>query len=187
MHAFYSLSGDASRGCVAEMQDPEFLMTEIETTWTSAQRKASGAIFTMNLVPPDVSDDRCLYKNPMLGLNVGFAARFVYDNRRIERDGKLIQGKVLLGIVLVEDELRQRIEKAAGQRLSKNEIETSVRDCYELVIEFVRAIDERQYRLGIQPHIYELPRRRFTAFSSESVFAGVSPDTVEASGAVQVV
>ncbi len=142
-------------------------MTEmIETSWTSAKRTATGSEFSLNLVPLEFSSFECWYENPGFGLKVGFQARFIYDHRPVEKDGKIIQWPICLGIILIEGELRGLIEKALDGRASKDQIDDLVRDCYELIVVFIRAKDDRQRRFGVQPHIYQAAASRLTSFVS---------------------
>ena len=147
-------------------------MTEIEADSVSAKRKATGTAFSMNLVPPDFSRDRCVYKNPEFGLRILFEARWIYDQR------------VCLGIILVQGQLQRRIEDAVSQRLSRADVHNLVRDCYELIVEFIRARDERNDRHGVKPHIYEATPSQFEELASP---VQVSRDAVVTSGAVQIV
>jgi len=48
---------------------------------------------------------------------------------------------IKLGIILIECQLRRRIEEAVAQRLSNTDVEALVRDCYELVLEFAGGMD----------------------------------------------
>jgi hypothetical protein len=70
------------------------------------------------------------------------------------------------GAILIDNQLRQRIEEAAGDRLSKTEMETLICDCYDLISEFLRANYERFAKAKLQPHIYTVASHEFDALSS---------------------
>jgi hypothetical protein len=66
---------------------------------------------------------------------------------------------------VIEDQFLNRINDAAGERLLKTEIDALVNDCYDLIIEYIRAEDARRYNVGMQPHIYAVPPSQFQMFS----------------------
>jgi hypothetical protein len=158
-------------------------MAEIETTWTSAKRKTSGSEFMLKLVPLEFSTDQCLYRNPLLGLEVGFEARWIYDTIPISKGDDIIHYTGLLGVILIDGQLQARIEQAVAQRELKGETDEAASDCYELIVEFIHGMDERQDRIGVQPHLYVAPSSQF---SSLAWSVQVRLDAVTASGAVQI-
>jgi hypothetical protein len=149
-----------------------------------AKRATNGAEFRLNHVPPEFSQHGCFYINPAHALKIGFAARWIYDQVSMEKEGKIVQRPICPGIILMENELRRGIQQGALQRLSKAEIDNMVRDCYELIVAFIRGKEERFGRVGIQPHIYELPGDRLSKYSR---YTDLSPDILAASRPVQIV
>jgi hypothetical protein len=141
-------------------------MSEFEVTWSSVKRKSNGEEFRLNLIPPELSDDQCIYIHPLLSKRIGFAARWVYDNAaRGHAGGNIVERRVCLGIVLAEGQLRQRIETVATP-LVKTDIDSIMFDCYDLIIKFIQAGNERQGFPEVESHIYKVPRREFYALTS---------------------
>ena len=105
-------------------------MTDIETDWGIAKRKTSGAQVSMSTASAELSTEAWVYRNPVLGLRVGFAGIWIYEDRQMEKDGKVIRRSFCLGIILLEGELRGSLAEATHQRLSKAEVDGLVSDCY---------------------------------------------------------
>jgi len=135
------------------------------------------------MIPPEFWTDSCLYINPSLGLKIGFEGAWICERIPIAKGNKTIERSKWLGVILIESQLRRRIEEAVGQRPSNTDVEALVRDCYELIVEFVRGMDRRQDYIGVRPHIYAATPREFAMFASS---VQVTRDAVAASQAVQV-
>jgi|SRR5215218_5544289 len=156
----------------------------IETTSSWARRRTTGAKFSLNPVPPEFSEFNCEYENPKYDLTIGFQARWIYERRELERNGKLITWPLRTGAILVAGELKQLLETAVGGRASKGEIAGLVHDCHELLSEFIRG--QREFnRFGAEPHIYVVDARRFGFLTLHGTEVG--PDAVTASQAKLVV
>jgi hypothetical protein len=148
-------------------------MTEIEVTAMSAQQTGSGEIFNLIPIPFELSRDQCRYRNPSYNIDVRFEARFIRDEMLIENVRRVMWS----GVILIDSQLQQRLEKAVGQRLSKAEIETLVDRCYDLIVEFLRANYARFVAAELRPHIYAASPRVFDTFS---LSAEVDRSAVEA-------
>jgi hypothetical protein len=159
-------------------------MTDIEADWGIAKRKSSGAEVSMSVASPELSTEACVYINPVLGHKVGFAGKWIYEPRQMEKDGKVIRRLFCLGVILLEGELRGSIMDAARRRLSRAEIDGLVSDCYELLIALMHAFNERQDEFGIQPQIYKAPRSWHVTNSWDTT---VGPDAIATSGVVRIV
>jgi hypothetical protein len=90
-------------------------MAEIETTLMSAERKGSGELFNLIPMPFDLSTDECRYTNPSYKINVPFEARFIRDEMLIDDARRVLWS----GVILIDGQLRKRLEEVAEQRLSK--------------------------------------------------------------------
>jgi hypothetical protein len=154
-------------------------MTEIETTIYSAKRKRSGELFNLIAMPFELSTDECRYTNPAYKINVPFEARFIRDEMLIDDARRVLWS----GVILIDGQLRKRLEEVAEQRLSKTEIEALECDCYDLIVEFLRANYARLVTVELQPHIYVASSGALRSFSSS---AEVDPSAVAISRAVQI-
>jgi len=154
-------------------------MTEIETTTMSAERKRSGELFNLIPIPFDLSTDECRYTNPAYKINVPFEARFIRDELLIDGARRVAYS----GVILIDGQLRQRLEEVAGQRLSKTKIEILECSCYDLIVEFLRANYTRLKTVELQPHIYVTSSSALRSFSSS---AEVDPSAITISHAVQI-
>ena len=154
-------------------------MTEIETTTMSAERKRSGELFNLIPMPFDLSTDECRYTNPVYKINVPFEARFIRDEMLIDNARRALWS----GVILIDGQLRKRIEEVAGQRLSKTEIEALECDCYDLIVEFLRANYVRLVTVELQPRIYVASSSALRNFSSS---AEVDPSAITICRAVQI-
>ncbi len=154
-------------------------MTEIETTIVSATRQKSGALFNLIPMPFELATDECRYTNHIYAINLPFEARFICDEVLIDNARRVLWS----GVILIDGQLRQRLEEAAGQRLSKIEIEALECDCYDLIIEFLRANYARFVTVELQPHIYVASSSALRNFSSS---AEVDPSAITISRAVRV-
>ncbi len=81
---------------------------------------------------------------------------------------------------MVEGELKQLLEAAVDGRASEGEVDGLVRDCHELLSEFISS--QREFdRFGVEPHIYVVDRRRFGFLTLHGTQVG--PDAVATSQA----
>jgi hypothetical protein len=163
---------------VAELR-MERSMTDIETTIVSAKCKRTGAQFNLIAIPFDFGADECRYINSTHNINVHFEARFIRDEVLVDNTRRVLWS----GIILIDGQLQQRLDEATGQRLSKAEIEALKCDCYDLIVEFLRANYARVTTAELQPHIYTAASGALRAFSSS---AEVDPNAVTVSRAVQI-
>jgi hypothetical protein len=152
----------------------------IATDSTSAVRQTTGSKFMLNLVPPEISESNCLYENPKFGLKVGFQARWIYEQKVLERKGQLVPRPLCTGGILIEGELKGVLEKAVDTHASKVEIDDLIKDCYELIIGFIKGKYEFD-RFGVKPHIYVAETRRFSFLNLHGTQVG--PDAIAASDA----
>jgi hypothetical protein len=152
----------------------------IETSVVSARRRTTGAIFSLNLVPPEFSEFECEYENPKCGQKIGFHARWIYEQKVLERSGKLVPWPLCTGAILIEGELKQRLETVADGRASEGEIDGLVQDCYELIAEFIKGQREFNH-FGIEAHIYVAEARRFGFLNLHGT--QVEPEAIAASQA----
>jgi hypothetical protein len=156
----------------------------IETSSSWARRRTTGAKFSLNPIPPEFSEFECEYENPDYELTIGFHARWIYEQKELERNGKLVPWPLCTGAILVEGELKQLLVTAVGGRASEGEIDGLVHDCHELLYEFIRGQHEFN-RFGVEPHIYVVDARRFGFLNLHGTEVG--PDAVATSQAKLVV
>jgi hypothetical protein len=105
----------------------------VETDVTSAKRRSTGSRFSLNLVPQEFSEFECEYENPKYDLKIGFHARWIYEQKELERNGKLVPWPLCTGAILVEGELKQLLVTAVGGRASEAKSmasSTIVTTCY---------------------------------------------------------
>jgi hypothetical protein len=124
----------------------------IEITSTGALRIETGSRFGMNLVPLEFCEPECVYRHPQFGARIKFHAKWVNEKRAIDREG-LVERSVSLGLLLIEGELLAFIGRALERRDAKVEAQSLVLDCYELIIAFLRASNERAGYSDL-PHVY---------------------------------
>lgn len=158
-------------------------MTEIETTWGWAINKRTGARFSLNPVPFEFAADQCIYENPQSQRRVLFEARFINEKIKIPKNSVMIDDEVCRGLILIDDQLRQRIKTFDSRSPAESEIEALIQDCYDLIIEYISANEERRINVRTQPHIYVASLREFEMLSTS---VEVDPTAIAASRAVQV-
>jgi len=171
----------------------------VETDVNSAKRRSTGAKFRLvgtkmvkrpsrrrypprclNSTPPEFSEFNCEYENPKYDLKIDFRATWIYEQKVLERNVKLVPWPLCTGAILVEGELKQLLETAVDGRASEGQIDGLVQDCHELLSEFIRG--QREFnRFGVEPHIYVVDARRFGFLNFHGTEVG--PDAVATSQA----
>jgi hypothetical protein len=125
----------------------------IEMTSMSAKRVSTGSTFSMDITPPEFSAYDYWYEHPQLNLKVGFHAKWIYEKRAFGDGDKSIEHSVGLGMILVKDQLDRNIARSLEKLETKPDTRDLVLDCYELIISFLRNLNER-VSFPDQPHIY---------------------------------
>jgi hypothetical protein len=128
-----------------------------------------------------LSIDQFIYKYPLFDLKVEFSGRLI--SATVPSSIR----KVTVGVILVQRQLRNRINDAIGSRLPTATVDGLVSDCYDLIIQFIRGLDERQYCLDVTPHIYAASPSQFGKLISTSSSIEVTLDAIAAAGATQII
>jgi hypothetical protein len=131
---------------------------ERHPTWI--KNKATGAEFHYRTIPPEFSPDDGWYENPQYNLRVGFHIGLIYERKALDRNGRVVAWPLCTGVILVKGELRYLLVNATVEHEPSSRIDHFIRDCYELIIEWLKGQHEFG-RFNITPHIYETESRRF--------------------------
>jgi len=151
----------------------------------SATRLATGSKFSEGSIPPELSTHDFFYENPRFGLKVGFEALWIREALEAERDGNPRSIEAFTGVILLSGQLASSLAVALGTRATEALISELLRDCHELMCEYLLRRVTKIFTVSFTPRIYEAEScRLYTHLNSGRL--DVSPSVLSESGAQQV-
>jgi hypothetical protein len=137
-----------------------------ETEGITTRRKATGSSFRISHVPLEFSDHNCVYENPIYGLEIGFAAIFVYETFPLKQKqyDRIIQQPVCTAVVLEKGRLKKVLEQKLAPNFPVSAANDVIADLYGLIVEWLNSDLTQYYHFNkseVPIHIYETETRQF--------------------------